>query len=1165
MAEAKKKEFKPTPSQELAITAPIMDLLVSAAAGSGKTAVLSRRILRLVSEGDEPVSLSRMLIVTFTKAAAEELRMRIGKELKKALVEERKSSEDEVSLRERNLVEAIAEVESAEISTIHSFCFGLIKKYFSELGLSASLRIADENEARLMKLRTMEETVDQSFEGDPEFAAFAENLIELKDTRLSETLLDFYEKFIALPEGLGTLLSVITRLEDTAKDFENTPYRQPIAAMLDSFFDYHIKLYDKILPILRLDPKAAKYVKGFESDYAYMKRYEEAKELDFFSMCRTLGTYTPEKLGNYPNPKPEDIEWAKEVRDAFSKKAQAISVQYLAYTSEEYTRDARATASFLRSLYRVLVRFDEAYTEEKKGYGILDFADLERYAYKLLYQDGKPSEAALSVQEKYDAIFIDEYQDTNDLQDAIFKAISKKNRFMVGDIKQSIYGFRGAVPELFSSYRDLFLPYQKGMDAAEGTVFLSENFRCDHSVIDYSNRVFEKLFRFNSGRVPYLDVDALRFGKGEDKDSHLPTRLLLVNQEDTTEYDAVAGEILSLIRSGVKPKDIVILLRSMSNAEKYRVALDRLSVSCQCGRGDDVLFMHPEVLLLIALLNVIDNPTRDIYLAAALKSPIFGVTVGELALIRRDHMAISLYQSILSYYETAEKGSVLYEKLDAFFRFLEKSRRYAELQSSDKVVRYLLATTPLRAISVKYCGNCDALMAFYDYARTYEAQGFRGVHALCRLVAEVDAGEDKNKPKLAGGIDLASVRIMSIHASKGCEFDYVFLADTAKNFNAMDESRSLVYEKTLGVGLRIRESGGFIRYDTLIRRAISLKMREDRYDEEMRILYVALTRAVKQLIISASVKDKKAFDAFSAKKARPAIDHTYYYTHVNNYRDMLAAAYPECPWCAPNENNTATLHCQDDSDGAVNVLNDDEPTLDVLKKRLAWRYPYEAIVSLPAKLSVSRLHPGILDENAEILIRSEQADFDKLPLFMQDSLAATGAERGTATHLFMQFCDFEAVAKNGVEAEIKRLVEKRFITEAIAKLIYQDRLKTFFRSPLFERIRLAKEVYREERFNVRVKASLLTEISEKREAFKDEYVLVQGVVDCLIKEADGSLILIDYKTDHTPRDRAEAEAMLRERYASQLFYYRMALEDIYKTPVKESLLYSFSLGDIVSI
>ena len=1159
MAEVK---FKPTESQRQAMEAPIMDLLVSAAAGSGKTAVLSRRILRLVSDSENPVSINRMLVVTFTKAAAEELKMRIGKALKTALAELRASDEEEITAKEASLVAAIAGVESAEISTIHSFCYSLIRKHFSELSLSASLRIGEEAEIRLLKLRVMEETVDSLFENDPAFHEFADNLIELKDTRLAETLLDFYEKFISIPRGLEALLNSVNTLRSTANDFEKTDYCAVIRKTVDDFFTYYAALYKDAIEYLSRDPNASAALVAIRNDYDYIQRYESAKTLGFFEMCRTMCGFKAVKRSKYDGEEPDEVKRIFELRNQFKKARDSMEEGCLVYTEEEYTRDAMATAAFCAELYHVLSAFDHAYSLEKASYGMLDFTDLERYAYKLLVKDGEPTELAYTVQTKYDAIFIDEYQDTNDLQDAIFSAISRHNRFMVGDIKQSIYAFRGAEPELFSRYREKFPPYQAGTGQKEATIFLSENFRCDNGVITYSNKIFEKLFNYNSGRVPYRDKDALSYGKPPEDDAGLEARQLLISREDTSEYDVVASEIYELVhKKKVNPYDIVILLRSMTNAEKFRKALDERAISCQCGRGDDVLFDHPEVLLLIALLNVIDNPTRDIYLAAALKSPIFGVTVGELAMLRSAYEGISLYASILAYRADQEKTPIptLDQKLDAFFDFLEKARRYAEMQSSDKVVRYLFSVTPLRAISVKYCGNCDALMAFYDYARAFESQGFCGLHALCRLVAEVNEKEDKDKPKLSGVVDLSSVRIMSIHASKGCEFEYVFLADTAKNFNAMDESRALVYEKNLGVGLRIRETGGFIRYDTLIRRAISYRMRENRYDEEMRILYVALTRAVKQLIVTGGVKDQAAFEAFQSRLSYPLPEHSYRYTHENNYRDMIASAYHEIPWQL-----VTTADAAESGKGGRGGGNG-EVSSEELSYRLAFTYPHGSAVSLPAKLSVSRLHPSILDEDAEVLIRSEQASFDQVPLFMQDKVTASGAERGTATHLFMQFCDFKRVKEKGIEAEITRLVEKSFITAAIAALIDRGRLAAFFDSTLCERILTAKRVYREERFNVRLPASDFTQLEEKKAQLIGDTVLVQGVVDCLIEEDDGSLVLIDYKTDRLPKDRAMAEKLLRERYSDQLRYYGIAIRTLFGRPVKKAVLYAFSLSDTVSI
>ncbi len=1156
-----KKEFTPTPSQENAINAPIMDLLVSAAAGSGKTAVLSRRILRMICDPDEPVLLSKMLVVTFTKAAAEELKMRIGKELKKALAALRfdeEAANGDKWKREEQLMTALTELESAEISTIHSFCYALIRKNFSSLGLSPSLRIADDAETKLLKIRVMEETIDSQYENDPDFSFFAEQLVTLRDNTLSESLLEFYENFIALPEGPESLLAAAERFGQAAKNFAASPYTAVLKKALTSFFDYYRTVFDRCLKILEEDEKGAAYLSAFAKDKDYIASYSSVKDDDFFSLFAFLSKHTFEGLKGYPNPKPAEILWASSMRDSFKKGLKSFREKIFLYTEAECCRDALSTAAFSEEMYRVLTAFDKAYTAEKASYGILDFSDLERYAYRLLVKDGKPTELAASVAKRYDAVFIDEYQDTNDLQDAIFSSIARHNRFMVGDIKQSIYGFRGAVPELFSRYRDRFPPYQKGAGQKEATIFLSDNFRCDEGVIRFSNAVFDKLFHNNSGRVPYLDEDALVYGKAKAEDAGLETKLILVNKEDLSEAEAVAKEVAAKVQAGVKPKDIVILLRSMKHADAYKKALAVYALKGQCAAGDDTLFSRPEVLLLIALLNVIDNPTRDIYLAAVLKSPIFDFSLGELCELRASYPALSLYSTLLDYREHDDRKDVgLADKINAFFEFLEKARRYAEMQTSDRVIRYLFSTTSLRAIATKASGSCRALTSFYEYARCYEAESFRGVHALCHLVREVEADDANKQPKYSEKLDLSGIRLMTIHASKGCEFDYVFLPGLSGKFNDKDETKALLYEKDLGIALRLREKDSLVRYDTLLRRALSQKIRENRYDEEMRILYVALTRAKKQLILSAVVKDRQAAEKF-LEPIEPC-HHPYLYTHCLNYRDMIRNACPTAIWSLASPNETTVVSQESESDMTDRHLTEE------LKKRLAFVYPHEALLTLPTKLSVSRLYPEILDDTAASLIRSERADFDSVPLFMQEETEVSAAERGTATHLFMQFCDFDHVVKQGIDAEIERLREKRFITEKIASLVDRNRLAVFFESALFARMRSAKQLLREERFNVRMNAADFTQEEEKKKLFADETLLIQGVVDCMLREEDGSIVLIDYKTDHTPKDRQKAEQLLRERYTDQLSYYRIALEAIYHTRVKEMLLYSFSLGDTVTI
>ena len=1169
-------KFTPTPAQKKAIEAPIADLLVSAAAGSGKTAVLSQRILRLLLSREENTELSRMLVVTFTKAAAEELRARIGKALREKLKELRSEAEQDSYWQEERILTALDQLESAEISTIHSFCFHLVKRHFSDLGLSASLRIGEEAECKLLQMRVMEETIEEMYENTPEDISVFEKLTDYRDTGLEGILLGFYNKFVALPRGIHTMEDTLRQLEEAQGAFENTVFAKTILKTLDSFFSYYLLVFTSVIEKLKQDEKAVdKYLPAFLEDLRFVESWAQIKDKEYAFIAEVVSAYKTPALGRYTGAKPDFVEEAVALRKEFSTDLSDIKGLYFSFTQNDIVQDAAEMHHILSVVYRVLVRFEKNYAEIKSRYGILDYNDLERYAHALLMgDDGKPTMLARAVGGRYDAIFIDEYQDTNDMQDSIFSAISHYNRFMVGDIKQSIYGFRGAVPEIFSAYRTKFAPYDDEKHQRQATIFLSDNFRSDRGVIDYTNAVFFQLFNNNSGSVPYMEGDALKCARDEKDDKKLSTRYLVVdrsaiNEEGAplTEYEVVAGEISRLVSSGVKPSEIVILLRSMTKADAYRKALTDLSLPCVSDKGGDFLPDYPEVLLLIALLNVIDNPTRDIYLAATLKSPIFGFSLSELIWLRRKAPATSLYASLCAFVLQEENTlTSLLEKVKGFLSFLEKARRFAELKSSDKVIRYLLQTTPLSAVASKQKQSTAPLSAFYEFARRYESGGFGGVHGLVQRVREISASDNKEALLYHRSVDLSAVQIMSVHHSKGCEYDYVFLADTSHLFNQKDETADVVYESNMGIGMKLRTDDGLLRYDTIFRRAIAAKIHENSIDEDMRVLYVALTRAKRQIVVVASLngpRQKKVETFEDHIKRHAALKHPYLYARANSYSEWLSLALPDMPFelvQAPVLQGDGAYRNESDDTAFQNIV-----PKELLQERLAFKYPHEALQKLPTKLSVSRLYPGILDDEAEELIRSEKADFDRLPLFMQEKSTVVGSEKGTATHLFMQFCDFDNVLRSGVKAEISRLIEKAFITEGIASLIDTGKVERFFGSELFARIQKAEKVYREERFHIRLPASEFTLDPERSRAYDEEFILVQGVVDCLILESDGSLLLIDYKTDVTPKDRALAESLLRKRYTTQLSYYRKAVETVFGAPVKQTLLYAFSLDGTVEI
>lgn len=1236
-------EFRPTPAQKLAIEAPVSDLLVSAAAGSGKTAVLSRRILHLLSDPDHDYDIGRMLVVTFTKDSATELKNRIGKVLRTEVEEltDREGRSEEEERRLARFSAQLAKVESAEISTIHSFCYSLVRKNFALLGIPASLRVGDESETALLRFRVMEETIDGLYEKDEAFPAFADHMIALKDDRLSEILIDFYTKLIGTPGGLSSLKQCLDSLIAAAEDFSKSNFFSSLMVYADWFFDYYRETLKAAMEELENDPAGMKnYYPSVAAAYDMTRRWQEGDDRDYSMLAGMLASYVSVPLGRgYRGDKTPEASRAQTLRTQFEKELKALRDSFFSFTPDAIRKDCLATADTLQTLYRALTTFDENYSAAKLRYGLLDYNDLERYTYSLLVdEEGKPTPLALSVQQRYDALFIDEYQDTNGLQDAIFSVVSRHDRFMVGDIKQSIYSFRGARPELFSAYRSRFPDYVEGSGQKEARLFLSENFRSDKSIIDFSNTVFSVLFNHNSGKVPYLPEDALKCSRAPADDAGLPVCFYMVDTaapEDQsrplTEADFVAEKIAALVRQGVCPEDIVILMRSThSHGDAYREALARRSVACVSEDAGESLFDCPEILLLLSLLRVIDNPTRDIPLAAVLKSPLFGFSLSDLIALRQIYPDGSLYAALVAFagepegcfsdaamtsgkdgdvlnrtvpystvagsdaagsFETEasewlfreEDRKRLKERVETFFRQLMRYRRYAEMRSADRVIRYLLSNTPLRAIAVKHTGSGDRLWDFYEFARRYEAASFHGVHGLLRHVDDMLASPKAQPPQKKQKVDLSAVRILTIHKSKGCEYDYVFLAETEHSFGR-SRGEDILFDPQLGIGMRLREENGYVRYDTLLRRIIEARQKCAGLDEEMRILYVALTRARKQLIITASKsshKEKKG-DAKPAKKPKEpktlqsVVDerlasarhpHPWLFLKGGSFAHWLTVAGGDIPIQIVDKSNfDAQVHPvgrvapEGRAEGRMERVSE-----EILKERLSFTYPHGIASSLPTKLSVSRLYPGILDEEAEELLRSEKADFEQLPLFMQENLSPSGAERGTATHLFMQFCDFERVAQRGIEEEIARLCEEKFITSGIAGLIDRYRLRLFFQSSLFAAMRHARRLYREQRFNVRLPASDFTEDEAKASLLEGETVLVQGVVDCLMEEVDGSLTLVDYKTDRTPGDRREAEILLKERYTTQLTYYRRAVEKIFGRPVSRTLIYSFGLGDTVAL
>ena len=1144
--------FDFTNRQKQAINAPTADILVSAAAGSGKTAVLTERIIKNVTDPEHPVPLSKILVVTFTKAAAAELRARIGSALSDAAAKDP---------RNRYIRKQLLSLESAHISTIHGFCYDIIKNHFRELGLSAKMRIAEAGETKLMSIEVMERVIDLLYDtGGDKFNDFAENFTALRDESLSETLLSLYEQLESYSDGIGYISSSIEMLDNVAQNgIENSAYEYEITSHFKRFAEYGRSR----------SHAAAEFLEASENEDFVMQADIFKDDEDFFTslMSEDIANYKDicalAKAHVFPRMKPvkkenKTDEYAdiEALRNEYKNLLKILVDTYDSQNDEEIKKSAGKSADFCRELYHVLSCFENEMANEKKDRSLLTYGDLEKYAHKLLCEDHKPTSAARDIALDFEQIYIDEYQDINEIQDEIFRCIGRENVFIVGDIKQSIYGFRGSAPELFSAYRNDFPDYNDSCRQKRLKVFLTENFRCDRSVIDFSNIVFESLFSHNSGKVAYLPEDRLVCGKKAENDAGKKVTVALVNYADKDERkyceaSYVAREISKLISSGTKPSEIAVIVRSAKNViDDYKDEFEKRGIRYET-RNRRELLSEPEMLFVIACLKCIDSPESDVDLAAVLKSPLMSFTPDDLALLAFERER-SLYRALQKY---SEKDDELSEKCRNFISWHKKCRRYARSHSSCEVVRYLYSTCSLEAI-IKGSSDIpslaeDDLSEFYDLACGFEKGSFKGLRNFIKYLDDikrrkltVEGSEDPEQSEKA-------VKIITAHHSKGLEFKVCFLCDTGRALKCRDVENALLTDRELGISLTLRDESGYIRYNTLMRRASELHLKENYFDEEMRVLYVALTRAKEKLYITAKTPDSEKLvrecDLLSKSRC------FYAYMHNSSYIEWILSSLG-------GEECYEINHVPSASGSVIPVFEGSEAhkarSLDIsdTAKYLDFVYPDEAARKLPSKIAVSVLFPGFLDEFEERMSGRMTA----FPAFLQDDKKPTGAERGTATHIFMQFCDFENVEKNGVINELSRLVEKRFISSDTAKLVYTEKLSAFFTSSLYAGMKKAKNLYREYRFNVKMPAEEFTADERLKEAIKGKELLVQGVIDCFYEKNDGSYVIVDYKTDRAYGD--DPESQITREYALQLGYYKFAVEKLTGKHVSETVIYSFDLS-----
>ena len=1183
-----------TKAQKLAINLRNRNVLVSAAAGSGKTATLTERIIRLLTDTQNPCEITSMLIVTFTRAAAAELRARISRELGKALA---------LDPSNKFLTKQLTSIGSADICTIDSYYLNLVRSNFQRLGIPAKFRLADETELQIMRHEIMNAVIERRYQIDKEFSFFADEITTARsESLLAETLLDIYKKIILIPQGTEYLRNCAESYKHNVDvDFFSTNTGKQMCTGIKEEIEHLIKRCNRTLELIDADGSAAPYGPAISADLDFLERLLKTISDGKYSLSRdVIYDYTPVNLGRISSAgKSSFTESVKNERNAIKDRIIKLKEREFSVVPEDIPQICLKSAELAIKISEILEDFVSAYNDEKTTRSICEFSDLRKYALQLLVGvDGKPTQIAHEEQRKYTHIFVDEYQDTDAIQDLVFNTISNGNNlFFVGDIKQSIYSFRGAEPSVFARYRKSYIPADEANEDifAPLSVYMSENFRCSPNIISFTNAVCSYLFRECEGNghgIGYVAQDDLISSRNPPY-SKEKVKIVLLESEDNAEdisCEYIISEIKDILLNRTKcdgskyiPKDIAVLTRSNKDASKIASAFAKAGIPYANSTGND-LFENSEVLLMFSLLSAADNPQRDIPLAAVLRSPIFGFTLSELVKIKLGRKDISLYDSLCEFADSDEKDISLKNKCLNAITTIDQYRTEAEAMPVHLFMRFLWKSTN----ALTYAGSDEStkkrtpaerrrnLRKFYEYARKFEASSYKGLHDFVEYVGGIISQNTKITDEDA--VTENTVQIMTVHKSKGLEFPVVFLYGSEKAITDQDSRKNLIISPNndIGIAFKISDITGLGQIDSPYRIALANRISEKSSEEEIRILYVALTRARDELYVIAAGKE-----GFAEAKLQQAIEKAdlggrITVSDFNSWIDRILLGLAADPTNQSYQILTPYLaKCENSEQETETVNNIDEVEVnkicELLIPSLNFVYPFSSHSTIPAKVSVSKLYPELLNETdnfSDIINKAESLE-TKRPRFMGGESDA--AEKGTATHLFLQFCDFSKLKANqaSIKEEIARLVEKKFIPSNITELIRTEEIVKFVSSDFYQSILKSKELFREFRFNVFLPAKDFTDDLTKKDALDQEEILVQGVIDlCFIDEND-RLILCDYKTDRIPHelknDKTAVASFFADRHSEQLKYYAKAIERIMGKNPDAVLIYSLCFGETFEI
>ena len=1167
-----------TRAQQQAISCRGGTVLVSAAAGSGKTAVLVQRVIDILTDREHPVDADRILVVTFSNAAAEEMRQRINARLSELLAE---NPTDSYLLRQRTLLSA------AHISTVHSFCLELVRANFQLLDIPADFRLGSQNEIDLLEEDVAVQTIEQNYEdNDGSFSDLVELVSSGRDDKgLQDTLHRLYGFVRSHPFYREWLDEKLLMYDDTIP-VGQTVWGQVILQYALDAVEFARSQLRRAIEQMQGDAAMEKaYLPAFASDLAQLNAlYSTLRTGSWGEVCRQLQTIRPERLGSLRG---YEDDGKKQLVQRMRKSAQAVvaklAEQLFCADEQEFAEDIRFLRPRIETLFSLVLDYDRRLLAAKRERSLLDFADLEHFAVQLLVErrDGEYCKTPLARQlsESFAFVLVDEYQDTNATQDMIFGSVSRPdNLFMVGDVKQSIYRFRQAMPEIFIHKRSAYHDYDGQNYPAR--IVLSNNFRSRSQVTDAINYLFYALMSREVGEIDYDDSEALTPSAVYPEHLQADTEMHLVENrsEELSDPMAEAGyaarQIKKMLDEGflvndhgqmrpVRPGEICILLRSMKNrAQIYENELTRLGVPVWT--DSRVGFLETvEISTALSILRAVDNPLIDIHLTAAMMSPVYAFTADEMAVVRMHDRRSHLYlncQAIAQQPED-EREQQLSQKCADFLSSFSQLRQIASSSSAHRLIQQLIDRTGLWdvVLAMKYGQTRKAnLRLLIQYAQEYEAGGLKGIAGFLRFVDRMQQrGEDWSCAGAASDRSDA-VRIMSIHHSKGLEFPVVFLCDTAKKFNTQDLHSNMLLHSQLGFACCARDFVTRKQYPTVPMEALRLELERSMLSEEMRILYVALTRAKEKLVITAVQNDlEKKLSGFAGALAENDRVSPYVARSAQSYADWMLMALQYHPdWhklcadlgcsseqtiCFPACRFVPVVAAVDDStqEQQGEQLQFTAAASRELKQLCTDSYPDRQASSLVTKLSVSQVvgHAG------------QSRPFATEPSFLKKQEQLSGAQKGTAMHTFI-CCADHAQAQRQLEEEIARLVERRYLTAQQAKSLDREAIRAYYRSELFERIEKSARVRREFAFQAQLGAeqlqTVLPNIGKHR-------VTVQGIADLIFEEADG-WTLVDFKTD-----RVADASQLIQRYREQLELYAQMLSKTNGIPICRKVIYSLFL------